>query len=107
MIQPLIPNVTAEQYWHDRAKADPTSPLDRAIVMMIRAHVGKPCPTRREIMSWTCIPRRQVWLVLGEVAARGVIEIEVCDRPPAFRRRMRVAGENWTEWTARRPMMAV
>ena len=79
------------------------TPLDRAIVMMIRAHVGKPCPTRKEIMSWTYIPRRQVWLVLGEVAERGVIEIEVCDRLPALRRRLRVAGEEWTLWTARRP----
>lgn len=81
------------------------TPLDNAILMMIRAHVGKPCPTRREVMEWTCIPRRQVWVVLGEVQARGLIEIEMCARLPAVRRRMRVAGEDWTAWTARRPIM--
>lgn len=83
--------------------------LDHAIVLMIRAHVGKPCPTRREIMEWTGIPRRQVWEVLGEIAARGLIEIEVveahaCGKDPK-RRRMRVAGGKWTAWTARRPAM--
>jgi hypothetical protein len=109
----LIPNVTASEYREDRARVTPTSPLDNAILMMIRAHVGKPCPTRREVMSWTCIPRRQVWVVLGEVQARGLIEIEECTIPPArqrhhgrpVRRRMRVAGEDWTSWTARRPVM--
>lgn len=101
----LYPNVTAKEYREDRARVTPTSPLDNAILMMIRAHVGKPCPTRREIMSWTCIPRRQVWLVLGEVQARGLIEIEECARLPAVRRRMRVVGETWTDWTARRRMM--
>lgn len=103
----LIPNVTAREYREDRARVTPTSPLDNAILMMIRAHVGKPCPTRREIMSWTCIPRRQVWVVLGEVAARGLIEIEECAQPPAVRRRLRVAGEDWTKWTARRPVMVM
>lgn len=104
----LIPNVTAREYREDRARVEPVSPLDNAILMMIRAHVGKPCPTRREIMGWTCIPRRQVWEVLGEVAARGLIEIEVrgkdgaCWKDPK-RRRLRVAGEEWTAWTARRP----
>ena len=85
--------------------------LDNAIVLMIRAHVGKPCPTRREIMEWTGIPRRQVWAVLGEAQKRGIIKIEV---KPAKRmlwgtdpkqRRMRVVGDRkWTDWTARRPV---
>lgn len=100
----LIPNVTASEYREDRARVTPTSPLDNAILMMIRAHVGKPCPTRREIMEWTCIPRRQVWAVLGEVQARGLIEIEVLGELDPKRRRMRVRGEAWTKWTARRPV---
>jgi uncharacterized membrane protein len=103
----LYPNVTAREYREDRARVTPTSPLDNAILMMIRAHVGKPCPTRREIREWTCIPRRQVWEILGEVQARGLIEIEMCASPPAVRRRMRVAGEDWTQWTARRPVMVM
>lgn len=103
----LYPNVTASEYREDRARVTPTSPLDNAILMMIRAHVGKPCPTRREIMSWTCIPRRQVWGVLGEVQARGLIEIEILGELDPKRRRMRVRGEAWTKWTARRPLKEV
>lgn len=101
----LYPNVSAAEYREDRARVDPVSPLDKAILMMIRAHVGKPCPTRREVMEWTCIPRRQVWVVLGEVHARGLIEIEVCGRADPKRRRLRVVGEEWTLWTARRPII--
>lgn len=77
------------------------SPLDNAILMMIRAHVGKPCPTRREIMEWTGVSRRQSWVALDEVAARGLIEIELRGDENPKRRRMRVAGESWTDWTAR------
>lgn len=80
------------------------SRLDNAIVLMIRAHVGKPCPTRRDVMEWTGIPRRQVWEVLGEVQARGLIEIEECGKADPKRRRLRVARGKWTDWTARRPM---
>jgi hypothetical protein len=88
--------------------------LDNAIVLMIRAHVGKPCPTRREIMEWTGIPRRQVWEVLGDLQARGLIEVEVYEQAPPpvgpgvgdpKRRRMRVVGDKaGTCWTARRPV---
>lgn len=88
--------------------------LDNAILMMIRAHVGKPCPTRREIMGWTAIPRRSVWRVLRDMQARSLIEVEVREQaaPPEGalgepkRRRMRVTGEGWTDWTARRPVSA-
>jgi hypothetical protein len=77
--------------------------LDNAIVQMIRAHRGKPCPTRRDIMEWTGIPRRMVWVVLGEMQARGLIDVQVCASLPALRRRMRVVGDKrGTDWTARR-----
>lgn len=93
---------------HDefQRRAERTSDdIDRDVVAMIRAHVGKPCPTRNKIMALVQVPRRDVWVILGEVAERGVIEIEVCDTPPARRRRMRVVGEEWTLWTARRPII--
>jgi hypothetical protein len=84
------------------------SRLDNAILMMIRAHVGKPCPTRRTVMEWTGIPRRQVWEVLGDLQARGLIEVEATCHEPAIRRRMRVKEGRWwgkwTDWTARRPV---
>jgi hypothetical protein len=80
--------------------------LDHAIVLMIRAHVGKPCPTRREVMEWTGIPRRQVWTVLATLQARGLIEVEICGVADPKRRRMRVVGDKrGTDWTARRPAM--
>jgi len=82
------------------------TPLDAAVLAMIRAHVGRPCPTRREIMSWTTIPRRQVWAALAEMQLRGLIEVEVCGRADPKRRRMRVKGGRWTCWTARRPLPA-
>jgi hypothetical protein len=87
------------------------SRLDSVVVMMIRAHVGKPCPTRRTIMEWTGVPRRNIWRVLRDMRARGVIELEVYDQEPPppgcnepKRRRMRVVGDkHGTDWTARRP----
>lgn len=88
--------------------------LDNAILLMIRAHVGRPCPTRLEIMEWTGVPRRQVWAVFEDMAQRGLIEVEVCEQAPPpegpgvgnpKRRRMRVVGGKWTDWTARRPAM--
>lgn len=83
--------------------------LDSVICNLIRMHVGKPCPTRREIMWVSMLPRRQVWVYLGEMQERGLIEIEVqeahpCGKDPK-RRRMRVARGKWTDWTARRPAM--
>lgn len=76
-------------------------------MQMIEAHVGKPCPTRRDVMEWTGMPRRRVWPYLEGMQTRGLIEIEVrqareCGKDPK-RRRMRVAGGAWTEWTARLP----
>jgi hypothetical protein len=80
---------------------------DRAtasVLAMIAAHVDRPCPTRREVMEWTGVQRRQVWRFLGRLQARGLIQVEVMDsgRAGAPRlRRMRVAGGQWTGWTAR------
>lgn len=93
-------------------RAELQARLDNAIMNMIRSCVGKPCPTRRDFMKWCDIPRRHVWEVLGDLQARGLIEIEVCKqappRPGALgepkRRRMRVVGEpGWTLWTQREP----
>lgn len=87
------------------------SRLDSVICNLIRMHIGKPCPTRREIMYVSMLPRRKVWKYLADMQARGLIEVEVCDDregPPGHnpvRRRMRVAGDRrGTDWTARRPV---
>lgn len=81
------------------------SRLDNVMLNIIRAHVGKPCPTRRTVMEWTGIPRRKVWAVFDDMARRGLIEVEATCHEPAVRRRMRVKGGRWTDWTARRPAM--
>jgi hypothetical protein len=84
---------------------------DRATIgalQMIAAHVGKPCPTRRDIMEWTGVARRNVWAFLAKLQERGLIEIEVegpdllnpAGKAPRLRRMRAVTGR-WTEWTAR------
>jgi DNA-binding transcriptional MocR family regulator len=75
-------------------------------VKMIAAHVGRPCPTRREVMEWTGVQRRHVWAFLRSLEERGTIEMEVRDPDPTRpemprRRRLRVTGGMWTDWTAR------
>lgn len=80
---------------------------DRATVgamKMITVHVGRPCPTKREVMEWTGVQRRHVWKFLAKLQERGLIDVEVQDpgTPGAPRlRRMRVVGGPWTGWTAR------
>lgn len=81
------------------ADAAGLSPVEMVVLTMIRAHAGRPCPTKREIMEWTLIPRRRIWADLAAMQARGLIEIETQHDPR--RRRMRVAGETWTDWTWR------
>jgi hypothetical protein len=82
----------------------PFTTLDTVLMQMIRAHEGRPCPTRQEIREWTGMPRRRIWAYLEGMQARGLIELEVCASLPALRRRLRVVGEAWTDWTARRPV---
>ena len=72
-----------------------------AALALINAHVGKPCPTRREISEGTLVPRRHLWSFLNRLRARGLIEIEEEGARPPVRLRMRVAGGPWTEWTHR------
>lgn len=76
------------------------------VLKMIDAHVERPCPTRREVMEWTGVPRRQVWGFLDVLVSRGLVEIEVADPDPGRhemprRRRLRVTNGQWTGWTAR------
>lgn len=54
-------------------------------------------------MEWTGLPRRRIWAYLGDMAQRGLIEIEACGRADPKRRRVRAVGGMWTNWTARRP----
>lgn len=81
----------------------PFSRLDAVLIQMIEAHAGRPCPTRKEVMQWTGMPRRRIWTYLDGMAQRGLIEIEECGKADPKRRRVRPAGGAWTDWTARRP----
>ena len=79
-----------------------------AVMMLIELHKGRPCPTRKEIMYVTGLPRRAVWPRLHALVDRGLIEIEVMDPDPSRqemprRYRMRVINGPWTGWTRRRP----
>ena len=79
----------------------PFAALDAALLTMIQHHEGKPCPTRKEIREWTGMPRRRVWAYLEGMRERGLIEMEACGADDPKRRRMRKAGGQWTDWTAR------
>ena len=70
------------------------------LLVLIARHQDRPCPSDREIVEWTCVPRRRVPAWLGNLARRGVIEIEHYGKPPR-RRRLRSVGGVWTGWTAR------
>lgn len=77
--------------------------LTACVMQMITAHRDKPCPTRREIVEWTGLPRREVWAFLDRLVVRGMIEIEVRGRgTDNVWRRMRTTNGQWTGWTARR-----
>ena len=58
------------------------------VLVMLAIYQDRPCPTVREIMDWTGVPRRRVEAYLRSLARRGVIEIETTGRRPK-RRRMR------------------
>jgi hypothetical protein len=74
------------------------------VVKMIEAHRGKPCPTRRDIVAWTGLPRRDVWPFLKSLTEREppLIEIEERLHQRAGLRRLRRAGGEWTGWTERK-----
>ena len=78
--------------------------LIAVILRLIEAHRGKPCPTRREIVAWTGLPRREVWPFLKSLAEREppVIEIEERLHARAGIRRLRQPGGDWTGWTERK-----
>ena len=44
--------------------------VTEVILRLIASHRGKPCPTRREIVAWTGLPRREVWPFLKDLAGR-------------------------------------
>lgn len=77
--------------------------LDQVLIQMIEAHAGRPCPTRKDVMEWTGLPRRRIWAYLHGMRERGLIEIEEYGRADPKRRRLRPADGQWTGWTARRP----
>jgi hypothetical protein len=74
------------------------------LLRLIASHRGKPCPTRREIMGWTGLPRREVWPFLKGLAEREppLLEIEERLHARAGVRRLRLPGGEWTGWTERK-----
>jgi DNA-binding transcriptional regulator LsrR (DeoR family) len=82
--------------------------LDRVLLVMVAAHAGGvPCPTQREISTWTGISRRRAWRYLHGMQDRGLIEIEIeaavrtRDGTRGQRRRVRLPNGEWTGWTNR------
>jgi DNA-binding IclR family transcriptional regulator len=73
-----------------------------AVVLLIAQHVGKPCPTRNQIIAQTGLPKREVWRFMDGMSAKGLIEIEERSIRPGNWRRMRLTGGAWTDWTSRR-----
>jgi len=63
----------------------PVSDLDpgrvtEIVLQMIGTNRGRPCPTRRQIMQWTGLPRREVWPFLKSLAERSPPLIEIEER---------------------------
>jgi hypothetical protein len=82
-------------------------PLDEGqvtvrILLLINQRIGKPCPTRNEIVAVTGLPKRKVWVFMDELHRQGVIEIEERSIRPGNWRRLRIPGGAWTDWTSRR-----
>ena len=78
--------------------------VTKIVLQMIGVHRGRPCPTRRQIMQWTGLPRREVWPFLKSLAEGSppLIELEERLHDRAGMRRLRLAGGDWTGWTMRR-----
>lgn len=58
-------------------------------------------------MEWTGLPRRRIWAYLYSMRDRGLVEIEESGRANPKRRRMRPIDGQWTDWTARRPLLPI
>jgi hypothetical protein len=77
---------------------------DRAtinVLLLLSQRIGGPCPTREELMAQTGYPQREVLAFLHTLQDRGLIEIERSVESGVTRRRMRIAGGQWTGWTER------
>ena len=79
-----------------------TDKITVRLLLLISQHVGKPCPTRNQIVATTGLPRLRVWPFIDALHAKGVIEVEERAIRPGNWRRMRLAGGRWTDWTDRR-----
>jgi len=88
----------------------PLKPLDperlaQVVLKLIDRHRDKACPTRRDFIDWTGLPKQRVWPYLRELEARGLLEIETRNEyrgaGAAYRMRV-VTGAGWTDWTQRR-----
>jgi hypothetical protein len=82
-------------------------PLDEGqitvrVLLLISQRIGRPCPTRNELLAHTGLPKRKLWPFMDGLHRQGVIEIEEKAIRPGNWRRMRVAGGKWTDWTSRR-----
>jgi hypothetical protein len=73
-----------------------------AVLLLINQQIGRPCPTRNQIIAQTGLPKREVWRFLDELHGKGLIEVEERAIRPGNWRRMRLAGGKWTDWTTRR-----
>ena len=73
-----------------------------AVLLLITQQIGRPCPTRNQIIAQTGLPKREVWRFLDKLHRRGLIEVEERAIRPGNWRRMRIAGGLWTDWTERR-----
>ena len=84
---------TLRPFDHDKATV--------RILLLITQRIGRPCPTRNELMTVTGLPKRKVWPFMDELHRQGVIEIEERSIRPGNWRRLRIAGGKWTDWTTR------
>jgi biotin operon repressor len=73
-----------------------------SILLLITQQIGKPCPTRNQIMAQTGLARTRVWPFMDELRKRGLIDIEERAIRPGNWRRLRIVGGEWTDWTQRR-----
>ena len=73
-----------------------------AVLLLLGARAGKPCPTCEEIIECTGLQRREVWPFIEQLQDRGLVEVETRgEGSPNVWSRMRQAGGPWTAWTAR------
>lgn len=74
------------------------------MLLLVSRNIGKPCPTRDEIMASCGVCKKRVDEFLENLVDRGLIEIECRGQDGLGRsqqRRMRVQLGEWTAWTHR------